>query len=91
MGYVTGVFHMILWTTFLKGSIQYELKLLLLHCVGEKYFSLSDFNERLLSFKYGYSEVADKPVPITTQHLYSKDGKHIRQGSAQTWLVFFHT
>ena len=70
-----------------EGVVQYEIKLLLLHCVDEKYFSLTDFNNRLLSFKYGYSEVADKPVPITTQHLRSKDGKHIRQGSAQTWLL----
>ena len=31
--------------------------------------------------------VADKPVPITTQHLNSKDGKHLHQGSAQTWLL----
>ena len=49
-----------------EGVVQYELKFLLLHCVNEKYSSLSDFNNRLLSFKYGYSEVADKPVLITT-------------------------
>lgn len=48
---------------------------------------MSDFNKRLLNFNYGYSEVADKPVPITSQHLLSKDGKHIRQRSAQTWLL----
>ena len=70
-----------------EGVVQYELKLLLLHCIGERYFSLADFNKRLLGFEYGYSEVADKPVPLTTQHVHSKDGKHLRQGSAQTWLL----
>lgn len=69
-----------------EGVAQYEMKLLLNHCISEKYFTLSEFNASLLNFEYGFSELADKPVPITTQHLRSKDGKHIRQGSAQMWL-----
>ena len=64
-----------------EGVVQYELKLLLLHCIDKNYFSLLDFNKRLISFDYGYSEVSDKPVPITTQHLRSKEGKHLRQGA----------
>ena len=70
-----------------EGVVQYEIKLLILSCVKKRFFSLATFNERLINFEYGYSEVADKPVPLTTQHINSKDAKHIRQGSAQTWLL----
>ena len=50
----------------------------------KKFFTLAEFN---LEFDYGYTEVADKPIPITTQHLRSETSKHLRQGSAQTWLL----
>ena len=81
-----GMPHDIMHDLF-EGVVQYELKLLILHCIDEGYISLSEFNKRLLSFEFGYSELADKPVPLTTQHVHSKDGKHLRQGSAQTWLL----
>ena len=81
-----GMPHDIMHDLF-EGVVQYELKLLLLHSIDEGYFSLLDFNKRLLSFEFGYSELADKPVPLTTQHVHSKDSKHLRQGSAQTWLL----
>lgn len=81
-----GLPHDIMHDLF-EGVVQYEIKLLILYCIKTKLFSLTSFNERLLKFEYGYSEVADKPVPLTTQHINSKDGKHIRQGSAQTWLL----
>lgn len=69
-----------------KGVVQYEIKLVLLHCCNEKYFSLQEFNQWLLNFVYGHSEVADKPTPITSVHLYA-NSKHLRQGAAQTWLL----
>ncbi len=70
-----------------EGLVQYEIKVLLLHCIQRKYFSLSTFNNLLLSFQYGYSEIPDKATPITTHHLNSKEGKHLRQGAAQSWLL----
>ena len=72
-----GLPHDIMHDLF-EGVVQYEIKLLLLHCIKEKYFVLSEFNNWLLSFQYGY------PVPITTQHLNSSESKHLRQGAAQT-------
>lgn len=69
-----------------EGVVQYEIKLVLSHCCKEKYFSLQQFNQWLLNFDYGHSEVADKPTPITSTHLHA-DSKHLRQGAAQTWLL----
>lgn len=80
-----GLPHDIMHDLF-EGVVQYEIKLLLLHCIASKYFSLEEFNHRLIGFEYGYSEVADKPTVITSQHIHS-DGKHLRQGSAQSWLL----
>ena len=53
---------------YLEGIVQYDIKLLLLHCMTNEYFTLTDFNCRLLSFEYGYAEVADKPTAIASQH-----------------------
>ena len=80
-----GLPHDIMHDCF-KGVVQYEIKLLLLHCIARRYFTLADFNHRLKDFDYGYSEVADKPTLTTSQSLNSS-AKHLRQGSAQSWLL----
>ena len=69
-----------------EGVVDYEIKLVLLHCCQQGYFTLQQFNQWLIQFDYGHSETADKPTPITTLHLHSQS-KHLRQGSAQSWLL----
>ena len=81
-----GLPHDIMHDLF-EGVVEYEIKVLLLHCLEKKFFTLEEFNRRLLDFDYGYTEVSDKPTPITSQHLRSETTKHLRQGSAQTWLL----
>ena len=34
-------------------------------------------NSRLMEFRYGYSQVKDKPEPINPESLTDKPGKHI--------------
>ena len=48
----------------LEGTLNYEFKLLLQHLFSSKYLSLSQLNERIKSFNYGYSETASKPSPM---------------------------
>lgn len=43
-----------------EGIVPYEMKLLLMHCVQKKYFSVDDLNERIKCFDFVY----DKPSPI---------------------------
>ena len=47
----------------MEGAAPIEIKLLLSHCVTQKYFSLQHYNKLLLNFNFGYSD-NDKPVPI---------------------------
>ena len=56
-----GLPHDIMQDLF-EGVVQYEIKFLLLHCFEKKCFSLPEFNNKIMSFEYGYSEVSDKPA-----------------------------
>ena len=57
----------------LEGALQYEMKLMLKKMIQvENYFTLDQFNSRLISTELGYMEVKDKPTPITTTTLTSK-------------------
>ena len=39
---------------FLEGVAQNEIKLLLRHCIDNKYLTLTDYNHRLVFFNYGH-------------------------------------
>lgn len=47
----------------LEGVASTEVKLLLKHCIAEKYFSLDECNKSIVHFNYGYTE-SDRPVPV---------------------------
>lgn len=65
----------------LEGVIPHEMKALLFHFIKIcKYFTLNQLNERLSNYNYGYSEVSDKPTPIS-------DIDRLRQSAAQMWLL----
>ena len=57
-----------------EGVAQHEIKLLLKHCVDVKYFTLNEYNHRVLYFDYGRNE-NDKPGIITRDTLQSNDKK----------------
>jgi len=50
----------------LEGVVQYEIKLLICHCIDHKYFTLEDYNWRIINFDYGYSD-NDKPTATITR------------------------
>lgn len=80
----TGLPHDVMHDLF-EGVVGYEIKPLLVHCIMNGYFSIKEFNRRLRSFDYGYSET-DKPAPIDDS-LLSKDSGGIRQTAKQMWLL----
>ena len=69
----------------LEGVGPKEIRLLLLHCVSSKFFTLEEYNERLASFNYGYSD-SDRPVPILCT-TFSKDTT-MRSSAAQMLTLF---
>ena len=59
---INGLPHDIMHDLF-KGIAPYELKLLLCHCVHQKYFSIDDLNERINVYDFG----TNKPALIDLQ------------------------
>ncbi len=68
-----------------EGVAQYEIKLVLKHCISKSYFTLDECNHRLLHFDYGFSET-DKPSPLTQRTLQSGD-KKMHLSASQTILL----
>lgn len=62
-----------------------ELKLLLRHCITQKYFTLEEYNKSLVYFNYGYTE-RDRPVPIIQRHF--QNDKPIKSSASQMLLLF---
>ena len=69
----------------LEGVAQLEVKLLIKHCVSQKYFAIADYNHRVENFDYGKNEI-DKPGKITREILASND-KKFHLSAAQTLLL----
>ena len=68
----------------LEGAAPLEIKLLLKHCISEKFFTLSEYNQALVHFNYGYTE-NDKPVPIIQSHFQSD--RPLRSTASQMLLL----
>ena len=69
----------------LEGIASRQIKLLILHCTTAGYFTLKDFNEKLINFNYGYSE-SNRPVPIL-KHVLQMHDKPLRASASQTLLL----
>ena len=69
----------------LEGVAQYEIKLLIRHCINLNYITIDEYNHRILYFDYGKNET-DKPGVITSSLLRSDD-KKFHLSAAQTLLL----
>ena len=74
---ITGLPHDIMHDLF-KGVVPYELKLLLVHCVNSKFFTIEFLNERINAYDFGGNTQAQIDVRIAT----NPSGK-IRQSASQ--------
>ena len=70
---------------FLEGVAQYEIKLLLRHCIDIKYLTLTEYNRYVVFFGYGHNET-DKPGIVVSKLLRSND-KKFHLSAAQTLLL----
>ena len=67
----------------LEGIAPKEIKQLNIYYTTNSFFTLKEFNEKLMNFNYGYSGRDNKPVPILSHTL----NKLICGSSSQTLLL----
>lgn len=65
----------------LEGVLQYEMKLLLQHLIFEKsYFRVRTLEKLIESYELGFMEVSNRPTPIDSNILRSKDNSLKQNG-----------
>lgn len=73
---------------FLEGVLAYEIKLLLNYYISDiKAFGLSDLNNRIQQFCYGYSNSKNKPSLILERDLEKTASTNLGQSASQMWLL----
>ena len=73
----------------LEGGLQYEMKLMLKQFVCEdKYFTIHDLRYRIENFGFGYTDVKNRPSPITMATLTNGDNS-LKQNGKLTFVVIF--
>ncbi len=68
----------------LEGVAPLEIKLLLLHGISQQFFTLAEYNEKLINFSYGYTEY-DKPIPVLSRVLNGNGS--LRSNASQMLLL----
>ena len=69
-----------------EGAVPYEMKLLLIHLIDDKYFNVATLNDRLRRFDFGYSECSDRQSEFDEKSLRNPNQK-IRQSTSKMWLL----
>ena len=65
----------------LEGALEYEVKLLLKTMIcADRYFTVDDFNRRLVNIELGYMEISDRPTEITMAIISSSSNLLKQQG-----------
>ena len=73
----TGLPHDIMHDLF-ESVVPYQMRLLICHCVGEKFFTIEELNERIAAFDF----LENKPSEIDSSLCRLNDSK-IRQSASQ--------
>lgn len=65
----------------LEGALQYEMKLLLRHCIDDKkYFTYNHLQQIMVNFELGFMEYTNRPTPITRETLKKTDNSLNQNG-----------
>ena len=72
----------------LEGALQYEVKLLHQHCIGQGYFTRKTLNHRITMSDLGYGSENDRPSTIPHNVLYSADYLLKQKGVTKHWAFF---
>lgn len=73
----------------LEGVAQYEVKELLKYLIEEKLITLDHLNSSIASFSYCYSDIKDKPTPISQTTLLSSDHSIKQKGKIIIMIKIF--
>lgn len=69
------------------GVLQYEVKLLLKHCIQHRYFTLSTLSTLIAGIELGYMEKDNRPTPLTSKILSSNDNKLSQNGGCMNNII----
>ena len=72
--------------TLLEGTVQYEVRLVLLHFFQTGRLTLQQINGAIINHNYGYSEQSDKPGPIRDSVFQTEEGYKVKYSASQTRL-----
>ena len=75
----------------LEGILQPELKLLLLHCINNRHFTLELLNQRMKCFSYGPTETSNRPSQISAATLYAEENSLKQSGMKSLLLTKLYT
>ncbi len=74
----------------LEGVLQYEMKLLLCHCIfNKKYFTASFLTHLMEVFELGYMEISNRPTPITKTLLKKKTNSLNQNGKNIVYMYMY--
>lgn len=63
------------------------MKLLLIHLVSNKFFTIATLNDRLKQFNFGYTERSDIPSELDEKIFLKNPEQKIRQSAYKMWLL----
>ncbi len=72
--------------TLLEGTVQYEVRLVLLHFIQNGDITLRQLNGAILNHNYGYSETSDKPGSLRDAVFFGEERYKLKYNAAQTRL-----
>ena len=73
--------------TLLEGSVQYELRILLLNYIKSKDLTLEELNYEIINFDFGYSEIGDKFGPLHESVFKGDERYKLKYNAAQSNLL----
>ena len=73
--------------TVLEGTVQYEIRLVLLHYIQSGVVTLSQINGAILSHQYGFSEICDKPGILKESVFFGDEKYKLKYKAAQARLL----
>ena len=74
--------------TLLEGTVQYKLRLILLHFMQSGSFTLKELNAAITSHNYGYTESPDKPGPLADAVFHGDERYKVEIQSCTSLGVF---
>ena len=75
-----------LMLTLLEGSLQYELRILLLIYIKSKDFTLEELNYKIINFDFDFSEIGDRFGPLHESVFTGNERYKLKYNSPQSKL-----